>query len=102
MNCGTKVYTENIEAPKSRATRLVVHTAPWRIIRMSMTGFAERDSAVTQTLNSTATAANMTMVAGDAQPQVWPSLSGSSRATSQTASSADAAQLMRPPERTGD
>ena len=56
--------------PKSRATRLTVHTVGMRIICMSTSGLSLRASAHTQTGSRIAAATKRPTVSGEAQPQM--------------------------------
>src|SRR5690242_6987950 len=69
----------NMPKPNRKAVRFVVQTARMRIIRMSTSGAAERDS--------------------DAIQAATPTIAS---ATSQAASRADPSQLIAPGVRTGD
>ncbi len=96
MSCGRNAKTPNIAAPKSSDTRLVVQTAGRRIIRMSMSGSAERSSVTIQPAKKITARANNPRVRPEDHPQVAPLLSGSSRVTSQPARSTAENQLIRP------
>ena len=76
--------------PISSAAALVVQTPLNRIILMSTSGCRERLSAVTHAAANTADATTRPMVFVDPQPQADPSLTATSRATSQ-------AERRRPP-----
>src|SRR4051812_24867651 len=102
MSCGRKANTPNIAAPNSSATRLVVQTAGSRIIRMSISGLADRNSATSQPASSTTAVASRPSVRAEPQPQAVALLSGSNRATSQPDNSSAESQLIRPGVRTGD
>jgi hypothetical protein len=69
---------------------------------MSITGLEERASTTIQAARAIAARASRRSVTGDAHPQLSPWLTGSSSATSQTASRTALVQLIRPPDRTGD
>src|SRR5690242_18661594 len=92
-NSGTSTNEANMPKPSTSAARFVVQTGRSRIICMSTSGARLRDSDQTHTGISTAAAANRPSVFGDVQPQVGPSLIGSS--TAPTGS-------IRPRVRTGD
>src|SRR5947209_479378 len=101
-NWGTSTNEANIPNPNTSAARLVVHTGRSRIIRMSTSGAALRDSAHTHAGTSTSAAANKPSVRTDVQPQLAPSLTGTSNATSQPASRTAPSGSIRPGVRTGD
>ena len=82
---------------------MFVHqTVGIRIIRTSTSGFAERSSIAIQAAISTAAPANRPMMRGDVQPQFSPSLTPSSRHTSQPESVSAAEMLTRPGALMGD
>jgi hypothetical protein len=81
---------------------LVAHTARTRIIRMSISGRADRDSTRTHSAPTTTATTSRPMTAGEPQPQDGAWLTASSSATSQPDSSRAAGQLIEPDVRTGD
>src|ERR687885_2360425 len=101
-NSGMKANPAYIATPNSSAERFVVQTPRMRIMPMSISGCAARDSAHAQTVTTTTAAASSPSTAGEPQPQVGASLTASSRQTSQTDSSAAVAQFTEPPARDGD
>ena len=88
--------------PTSRATRLVVHTAGSRIMRMSISGEAERFSTHTHTAARTTAATSSPSTAAEVQPHRDPWLSASSRQTSHDDSRIAGRTLILPGVRTGD
>ena len=88
--------------PSTSAARLVVHTGRSRIICMSTSGERVRDSTQTQTGISNRGHAKRPIVLGEVQPHDAPSLTGTSSATSQAASSTAPSESIRPRVLTGD
>ncbi len=88
--------------PSSSDTRLVVHTAGMRIIRMSISGCDELDSAMTHATARTTEAISRAITETEPQPHVGPSLTPSSNATSHADSKTAPGQLSFPAVRTGD
>src|ERR1700744_2405034 len=86
----------------SSATTLFVQTPGRRIIFMSISGGAARNSDQTQATATSTAAANSPRTAGEPQPQSDASLNGTSSATSQPDSSTAGSQLIVPRPRTGD
>src|SRR5262245_56769624 len=86
----------------SSATRLLVQTAVWRIIFMSISGVAARNSASTHHQACTTAPASNPSTRSDLQPQAGASLSPTSRATSHADSSTAGSKLILPGVRTGD
>src|SRR6266851_5642845 len=78
------------------------HTAVRRIIFMSISGVAARNSAATQPTASTTAPANRPITRPEPHPHSGALLSATSSATSQADSSTADSQLIRPGERTGD
>ncbi len=101
-NSGRKAKTAYMPTPNSSATRLFVHTAGRRIIRMSISGVAARRSTTTHAAASTTAATIRPMTLPEPQPQSGAWLSATSSATSHAESSTAGAQLIRPGVRTGD
>ena len=99
---GTSTNEANIPKPRTSAARLVVHTGRRRIMRMSTSGSSLRDSTRTHAAARTIAAASEPSVPAEIHPQLEPSLTGTSKATSQPASSRAPAGLIRPGVRTGD
>ncbi len=88
--------------PTSSATRLVVHTAGSRIIRMSISGAAARVSATTHSAAIRTAAVSRPITLAEPQPHTGAWLSATSSATSQADRSTTGAMEMRPAVRTGD
>ena len=101
-NSGRNANVAYMPIPMSSATRLFVHTAGRRIIFMSISGVAERSSAITQAAPSTTAAASRPSTRAENQPQAGASLRATSSATSHADSSTAGSQLIRPGVRTGD
>ena len=101
-NWGTRMNEANIPKPMTSAARLVVHTGRSRIIRMSTSGAALRDSTHIQVGNTTAAIANRPSVRGDSHPHVGPWLMGTRKATSHPASSTAPSGSTLPGVRIGD
>src|SRR5690349_13420639 len=101
-NSGTRTNDEYMPKPNTSAARFVVQTPRSRIMRMSTTGARLRDSAQIQTGISTAATAKSASVLPDVQPQLSPSLTGISSATSQPESSAAPTGSILPGVWTGD
>ena len=88
--------------PISVAERLVVHTGRSRSMVMSTRASATRVSTTIQAPAITTEAASRPSVAADVQPQLEPSLTATSSATSQPASSTPPGQSILPGLRIGD
>ena len=101
-NWGRNPNDANMPNPTNAATRLVVQTPRSRIICMSIIGTGTRVSTVTHATATSAATANRPRTLGEPQPHEFPSLSASSRATSQTESSTAGTTGRRPGVRTGD
>ena len=101
-NSGRKANVAYIPTPISSATRLLVHTAVCRIIRMSISGVAARSSANSQPAASTSARAISPITRPDPQPQDGASLSATSSATSHPDSSTAGSHEIRPGVRTCD
>src|SRR2546430_1372070 len=101
-NSGTSTNAEYIPNPSTSAARLVVQTPRSRIMRISTRGARLRDSAQNQTGNRIAAIAKRPSVRAEVQPQLEPSLTGTSKATSQPDSSTAPVGSIRPRVRTGD
>jgi hypothetical protein len=93
---------EYIPAPTRKAAALTVQTPRTRIIFMSTSGSAVRDSLRTQTTASSSPAASSPSTRPLVQPQAEPSLTAISSATSQADSRAAPTQLTRPGVLIGD
>src|SRR5438552_2457341 len=101
-NSGTRTNEANIPKPNTSAARFVVHTGRSLIMRMSTSGALLRDSAHTHAAASTTALAKSPTVRADVHPQLGPSLTGTSSATSQPASRTAPVGSMRPGIRIGD
>ena len=86
----------------SVADRFVAQTGRSRSIVMSTSGSTIRDSTATHATTASAANASRPSVGADVQPQLGPSLTATSSATSQVASSRPPAQSTLPGERIGD
>src|SRR5690349_7823198 len=101
-NCGISTNDANMPKPIRVADRLVVQTGRRRSMAMSTSGSAIRCSTTTQATASIAASANSPSVCADPQPQLGPSLTATSSATSQPASSTPPGRSIFPGLRIGD
>src|SRR5436190_4909631 len=101
-NCGTSTNDENMPKPMTSAARFVVQTGRSRIICMSTSGAALRDSTLIQSGNTTAATVKKARVRVESHPHDAPSLMGTRNATSHPASRIAPSGSMRPGVRTGD
>ena len=95
-NWGIRMNALYMPKPSRSAAAFVVQTPLNRIILMSTSGCRERLSALTQAAADTADATTRPMVFPDPQPQADPSLTATSRATSQAERSRPPSQWMLP------
>src|SRR6185312_9463545 len=100
--CGSRMNDAYIPKPRSAATAFVVQTPRIRIIRMSTSGVAERDSLRTQSASSTTPTAMLPSVFAESQCQFAVSLTATSTAERPSDMSAAPVQFTRPGTRTGD
>ncbi len=102
MNSGRKANTAYWPTPSNSATRLVVQTVGIRIMCMSISGWVERDSTMTQITPRAAATSRSAITLLDPQPQVGASLIARISAVSQPDKRNTPDQLMRPGWRTSD
>src|SRR3954465_15967438 len=84
------------------AERFGAHTGPPGSMVMSTSGSAMRGLPTTHTTTANIATRNRPIVGGEVQPQLGPSLTATSSATSQVASSSPPAQSTLPGVRIGD
>ncbi len=93
---------EYMPNPSRSATAFVVQTPRMRIMRMSTSGWSDRDSLRTQNASSTTPIAMQPIVFDESQCQVAVSLTAISTAASPSDIRAAPVQLTRPGTRIGD
>src|SRR5579883_1349886 len=93
---------EYMPTPNTKAAMLVHLTSGMRIMLMSTRGWSDRASLATHKPNSTTDMPTSASTLGDPQPQVGPSDTPTSRASSHPVRQAAAGTFTLPLVRTGD